>query len=61
MTRAPYTEDMSDEDKKSNADNGYNLMFVWNHHLLKAGFESISSQSSWILPMIYGFVDQASM
>ncbi|CAM0140332.1 unnamed protein product, partial [Umbelopsis sp. WA50703] len=61
MTRAPYTEDMSDEDKKSNADNGYNLMFVWNHHLLKAGFESISSQSSWILPMIYGFVDQAKI
>lgn len=38
----------------------YNDMFVWNQYLLKSGFKDINSQSGWILPLIYGFVDQAS-
>ena len=38
----------------------YNDMFVWNQYLLKAGFKDINSRSGWILPLIYGFVDQAS-
>ncbi|KAI7880338.1 hypothetical protein K492DRAFT_130261 [Lichtheimia hyalospora FSU 10163] len=39
----------------------YNDMFVWNQYLLKAGFKDINSRSGWILPLIYGFVDQAKI
>lgn len=39
----------------------YNDMFVWNQYLLKSGFKDINSQSGWILPLIYGFVDQAKI
>jgi hypothetical protein len=60
MTRPPYTQLHGNSDKAV-SNNGYNLMFVWNYYLMKSGFESVSTQSSWILPMIYGFVDQASM
>jgi hypothetical protein len=38
----------------------YNDMFIWNHYLLSAGFKNLNSRSGWILPLIYGFVDQAS-
>ncbi|KAI8849108.1 SacI homology domain-containing protein [Chytridium lagenaria] len=31
-------------------------MFIWNYPLLKAGFANFNSK--WILPLIYGFVDQ---
>lgn len=37
-----------------------NDMFVWNHYLLSTGFQNLNSRSGWILPIIYGFVDQAS-
>ncbi|GAB5587403.1 phosphatidylinositol-3 [Umbelopsis nana] len=60
MTRPPYTE-LQGDSKMTDPHNGYNLMFVWNHHLLKSGFSSVSTQSSWVLPMIYGFVDQAKI
>jgi len=33
-------------------------MFIWNHYLLKNGFKSF--KSSWVLPIIHGFVDQSS-
>ncbi|KAJ1975957.1 phosphatidylinositol-3,5-bisphosphate 5-phosphatase [Dimargaris verticillata] len=39
----------------------YNDMFVWNHYLLNTGFESLRSNSDWILPVIYGFVNQSSL
>lgn len=38
----------------------HNDMFVWNHYLLSSGFKNLNSRSGWILPLIYGFVDQAS-
>lgn len=46
-------------------DNGHdallhNDMFIWNHYLLSSGFKNLNSRSGWILPLIYGFVDQAS-
>ncbi|KAG0179412.1 phosphatidylinositol-3,5-bisphosphate 5-phosphatase [Apophysomyces sp. BC1021] len=41
-------------------ENGLNDMFVWNHYLLQSGFEDLNSRSGWILPLIYGFVDQAT-
>ncbi|KAJ1912407.1 phosphatidylinositol-3,5-bisphosphate 5-phosphatase [Tieghemiomyces parasiticus] len=39
----------------------YNDMFVWNRYLLKTGFQSLRSNSDWILPVIYGFVHQANV
>ncbi|ORY08286.1 hypothetical protein K493DRAFT_29135 [Basidiobolus meristosporus CBS 931.73] len=50
MTRPPNWRNFS-----------YNEMFVWNHYLLETGFRSLRSNSDWILPIIYGFVDQASV
>ncbi|KAJ3265534.1 phosphatidylinositol-3,5-bisphosphate 5-phosphatase [Chytriomyces hyalinus] len=38
---------------------GFNEMFVWNHFLLKNGFDNFDSE--WCLPIIYGFVDQAKI
>ncbi|KAL4209592.1 SacI homology domain-containing protein, partial [Rhizopus microsporus] len=38
-----------------------NDMFVWNHYLLSSGFKNLNSKSGWILPLIYGFVDQAKI
>ncbi|CEQ38924.1 SPOSA6832_00369, partial [Sporobolomyces salmonicolor] len=35
--------------------------FVWNHHLLVPMFQNLKSNSPWILPLIYGFVDQAKL
>ncbi|KAI8983723.1 SacI homology domain-containing protein [Pilobolus umbonatus] len=39
----------------------HNDMFVWNHYLLSSGFKNLDSGSGWILPLIYGFVDQAKI
>ncbi|KAF7730161.1 phosphatidylinositol-3,5-bisphosphate 5-phosphatase [Apophysomyces ossiformis] len=50
MTRPPLNPE----------ENGHNDMFVWNHYLLQSGFKDLNSRSGWILPLIYGFVDQAS-
>lgn len=36
-----------------------NEMFIWNHYLLKNGFKSF--KSSWVLPIIHGFVDQSKI
>jgi phosphatidylinositol 3,5-bisphosphate 5-phosphatase len=45
----------------SNADvMNYNDMFVWNHFLLKPGVEQPKEMANWCLPIIHGFVDQAS-
>ncbi|KAI8390279.1 SacI homology domain-containing protein [Blakeslea trispora] len=38
-----------------------NDMFIWNHYLLSSGFENLNSRSGWVLPLIYGFVDQAKI
>ncbi|KAI8589540.1 polyphosphoinositide phosphatase Fig4 [Geranomyces variabilis] len=37
----------------------YNMMFVWNSHLLRVGMENM--QSDWVLPIIHGFVDQSKI
>lgn len=36
---------------------------MWNHHLLAPAFdlEEPKGRSRWVLPLIHGFVDQASM
>jgi phosphatidylinositol 3,5-bisphosphate 5-phosphatase len=39
----------------------YNDMFVWNHFLLKAAGEGKEKEiAGWCVPIIHGFVDQAS-
>ena len=50
---------------------GFNEKFVWNHHLLMPAFASTvaksvahdeeSDGSEWVLPLVYGFVDQAKL
>lgn len=40
----------------------WNTRFMWNHHLLSPAFnlEEPRGRSRWIIPLIHGFVDQAS-
>ena len=38
----------------------YNEMFVWNHFLLQPAAMASSYVHDWCLPIIHGFVDQAS-
>ncbi|KAH8918711.1 hypothetical protein BT69DRAFT_1247299 [Atractiella rhizophila] len=42
---------------------GFVKSFVWNHHMLKNGFGSSrhTEGNPWVLPVIYGFVDQAKL
>lgn len=37
-----------------------NEMFVWNHHLLEPASRTLKKSLDWCLPIIHGFVDQAS-
>ena len=38
----------------------FNEMFIWNHYLLQPAFEGLENLYDWCLPIIHGFVDQAS-
>lgn len=38
-----------------------NTMFMWNHHLLDAASKSLNKVHDWCLPIVHGFVDQASI
>ncbi|KAL9559694.1 hypothetical protein MBANPS3_000317 [Mucor bainieri] len=63
LTQPPLAKPTSTDDEKNAADPGllHNGMFVWNHYLLSSGFKNLNSRSGWILPLIYGFVDQAKI
>lgn len=37
-----------------------NEMFVWNHHLLEPASRTLKKSPDWCLPIVHGFVDQAS-
>lgn len=37
-----------------------NSMFVWNHHLLDPASQALKNTYDWCLPIVHGFVDQAS-
>ncbi|QIW99733.1 hypothetical protein AMS68_005251 [Peltaster fructicola] len=39
----------------------FNGMFVWNHHLLKPARNALKHPYDWCLPIIHGFIDQASL
>jgi hypothetical protein len=48
----------------SNMDGERNSMFTWNHFLLKDAFgeDTVEKmQCNWVLPIVYGFVDQKSI
>lgn len=38
----------------------WNSMFVWNHHLLDPATTALRNVYDWCLPIVHGFVDQAS-
>lgn len=38
----------------------HNSMFVWNHHLLDPASKALRNTYDWCLPIVHGFVDQAS-
>ena len=38
----------------------HNAMFVWNNYLLETASKAMKSSSDWCLPIMHGFVDQAS-
>lgn len=40
--------------------NHRNSMFVWNHHLLDPASGALKNTYDWCLPIVHGFVDQAS-
>ena len=39
----------------------HNTMFIWNHHLLQPAFSALKKPYDWCLPIIHGFVDQATL
>jgi hypothetical protein len=46
----------------STTERPWNTRFMWNYRLLKPAFtlEEPKGRSKWVLPLIHGFVDQAS-
>lgn len=39
----------------------HNSMFVWNHHLLEPACALMRKTYDWCLPIVHGFVDQATL
>ena len=39
----------------------FNDMFVWNHYLLEPAVDNLKNTYDWCLPVIHGFIDQASL
>ena len=40
--------------------NHQNSMFIWNHHLLQPAASALRNPNDWCLPIVHGFIDQAS-
>ena len=38
----------------------HNEMFIWNHYLLEPAAEVFKNTYDWCLPIVHGFIDQAS-
>lgn len=38
----------------------HNAMFVWNHYFLQPVLETLKTPYDWCLPIVHGFIDQAS-
>ncbi|MCJ1311331.1 phosphatidylinositol-3,5-bisphosphate 5-phosphatase [Agyrium rufum] len=39
----------------------YNEMFVWNHYLLNSAADCLKNPYDWCIPIIHGFIDQATL
>ena len=39
----------------------FNDMFVWNHHLLEPAMGALKNPYDWCMPVIHGFIEQASL
>lgn len=39
----------------------FNDMFVWNHYLLEPAMEALKNPYDWCVPIIHGFIEQASL
>ncbi len=48
-------------DKAESPSTDINSMFVWNHHFLKPVSAVLKTAYDWCLPIVHGFVDQASI
>lgn len=46
---------------KLHAEEEFNSMFVWNHHLLQPAINALKHPFNWCLPIIHGFIDQAAL
>ncbi|MCJ1477734.1 phosphatidylinositol-3,5-bisphosphate 5-phosphatase [Lambiella insularis] len=45
----------------NSATTGFNDMFIWNHHLLEPASRVIKDTYEWCVPVMHGFVDQATL
>ncbi|SPQ20036.1 1d72747b-ff92-4ff8-80fe-a503ea0c23e8 [Thermothielavioides terrestris] len=43
------------------ADDDFNPMFVWNHHLLQPAAKVLNAPFDWCRPIIHGYIDQAAV
>ena len=43
------------------AEDEFNSMFVWNHHLLNPAMSALKHPFNWCLPIIHGFIDQSAL
>ncbi|KAI9827261.1 MAG: phosphatidylinositol-3,5-bisphosphate 5-phosphatase [Thelocarpon impressellum] len=39
----------------------FNAMFAWNHYLLEPAVETLKNTYDWCLPVVHGYVDQATL
>lgn len=53
--RETLSQDASNHPKTS-----FNDMFIWNHHLLEPATQVLKTTYEWCIPVMHGFVDQAS-
>lgn len=49
------------DDLKAHNRKPRNAMFMWNHHLLETASRLLNKVHDWCLPIVHGFVDQASI
>ena len=52
-------EGLTDDGPRTGND-AFNAMFAWNHYLLEPAHETLKNTHDWCLPIVHGYVDQAS-
>lgn len=56
-----YEQEVLHEGSETPSQKPRNEMFVWNHHLLEPASKTLKKIHDWCLPIVHGFVDQASI